>query len=333
MIHNGIFTISLDFELHWGGFEKWNIEEKKQYFLNTRKLIPTLLKVFETSGIHTTWATVGLLMHESKPELELNLPDQKPSYLNTELSPYQFIVEHLGENEMEDPYHYAHSIINQIVKTQGQELSSHSFAHYYCNEPGQTPAQFDADAKAWNRAGEKYDVKASSLVFPRNQFNEHYLKICNQNGIRIVRTNPKDWWWEINSTQNESKWKRLNRGLDAYFDVGGKTSYKLEEVKSEEGVWLLPASRLLRPYNPREFFLNDLKINKIKKEMTLAAKNNECYHLWWHPHNFGNFPKENMDGLVKVLNHYHFLNKKYGMISLNMQEMADLLSSKQNIKN
>ena len=43
---NGIFTISLDFELHWGGFEKWPIEEYRQYFLNTRKVIPEMLKLF-----------------------------------------------------------------------------------------------------------------------------------------------------------------------------------------------------------------------------------------------------------------------------------------------
>ena len=233
----------------------------------------------------------------------------------------------MGRNEIEDPLHFADSLVRKIISTPHQELGSHSFAHYYCNESGQNPEQFNEDALSWNKAASSFDVKAKSLVFPRNQFNKDYLKICFANNIRIVRTNPSVWWWDIKSTQNESKWKRLNRGLDAYISLGIRTSYPLTKIISEEGVYLLSASRLLRPYNPKEFFLNNLKIERIKKEMFEAAINNECYHLWWHPHNFGNFSKENMNGLISILNHYQYLNKEYGMISLNMQEIADLLSS------
>lgn len=325
---NSIFTISLDFELHWGGFEKWNLDKYRKYFENTRVIISEILKAFEISHVHGTWATVGLLMHQNRSEHEYSFPAIKPTYANNSLSAYKYIENNgLENNEESDPYHFADSIVRLILNTPYQELGSHSFAHYYCNEKGQTPDQFAADAMAWNRAGEKYAINAKSLVFPRNQFNSQYLKKCSENGIKIVRTNPNNWWWEINSTQNESKWKRLNRGLDAYLNIGGKTSYKLENVKKEENVWLLPASRLLRSYNPKELFLNNLKLKRIKSEMTTAARNHECYHLWWHPHNFGNYPKENMDGLVEILNHYQVLHKEYGMISLNMLEIADLLSS------
>jgi hypothetical protein len=71
------------------------------------------------------------------------------------------------------------------------------------------------------------------------------------------------------------------------------------------------ASRLLLPYSANKF-LNDLKLKRIKSEMTSAAKNNEIYHLWWHPHNFGNNPDENLSVLKKILQHYKFCNAKYG---------------------
>lgn len=322
----GIFTISLDFELHWGGFEKWDIARKRQDFLNTRKMIPVLLQAFEATDVHVSWATVGLLMHKNRQELMRSVPPEKPAYEDGHLSAYRFIEKgFLGENEDDDPCHYADSLVRTILKTRYQELASHSFAHYYCNEPGQTPLQFDADAKAWNKAAQHYGICSTSLVFPRNQFNATYLKKCRENGIRVVRTNPKNWWWRINSTQNESKWKRLNRGLDAYLNTGGKTSYSLQDVEAEQGIWLLPASRLLRPYHPKELFLDDLKVSRIKKEMTVAARRRECYHLWWHPHNFGHHPKQNIDALIELLNHYTLLKKKYDMRSLNMREMADVL--------
>ena len=325
---NSTFTISLDFELHWGGFEKWPLDDaKKQYFLNTRKLIPQLLDLFELHEVHASWATVGLLMHETQQQIETNSPELKPTYAQKELSAYDFIQNSgIGENEKEDPFHYADSLIQELVKRKGQELSSHSFAHYYCNEVGQSTEQFNADSKAIQKAAWKYGKQLKSLVFPRNQFNADYLKVCKVNGIEIIRSNPVDWWWNTaDGALNESKWKRLNRGLDAYFNIGGKTSYGIETINKQEGVYLLPASRLLRPYNPKESFLNQKKISRIKKEMTVAAQNGEFYHLWWHPHNFGNHSEQNMKGLKEILSHFSFLQKEYGMESLNMEEIAEKL--------
>lgn len=322
------FTISLDFELHWGGFEKWRLERYRDYFLKTREVIPRILNLFEQHQVHATWATVGLLLHKNREELHSTFPKEKPTYHQIVLSASNYISQNqVGDNETDDPFHYAPSLIQEILITEGQELASHSYGHYYCNEPGQTPQQFRADALAWNRAAESYGFKASSLVFPRNQFNKDYLRICNKVGIDIIRTNPLDWWWNIQSIENESLWKRFNRGLDAYFNVGGKTSFRLSSVEKSEGVWMLPASRLLRPYNPKELFLNIKKIRRIKAEMTIAAKAQECYHLWWHPHNFGDYPQQNLDGLSEILNHYTFLNKEYGMQSLNMKEIASILNN------
>lgn len=327
MKHSGILTVSLDFELHWGGFEKWPLDDRYgEYFLNTRKSIPTVLSLFEQSGIHVTWATVGLLMHRTRDELLAHLPQKQPLYTLAELSAYHFMEQqHVGDSEQDDPFHYAGSLIEKIKAVSGQEIGTHTFSHYYCNEKGQTVEDFRDDLEAAKLAASSCGVGIKSLVFPRNQFNADYLKACAEAEIKIVRINPIDWWWQIDSTQQESKWKRLNRGLDAYFSIGGKTSYALNTVKEEHGVILLPASRLLRPYNPKELVLNRLKIQKIKKEMSAAAKNNEVYHLWWHPHNFGNYTQQNIDGLIEIANHFRKLHKEFGMVSMNMGEIADLL--------
>ena len=50
---------------------------------------------------------------------------------------------------------------------------------------------------------------------------------------------------------------------------------------------------------------------------------NEVYHLWWHPHNFGNYPVESMEGSVRILDGFKRCQTKYGMRSLNMGEIAD----------
>lgn len=336
-----VFTVSLDFELHWGGFEKWLFsgtdsetgsgnrrdETYEKYFNNTREVVPQMLALFEKYEVHVTWATVGMLFHESKEELLENAPDERPSYQIDELSAYKYIARQgIGENELDDPFHFAPSLIRQISATPFQELGTHTFAHYYCNEEGQTVEQFREDLRAAQRAAKKFGVVLRSLVFPRNQFNDDYLRVCYEEGIRAVRSNPLDWFWLIDSTQRESLWKRLNRGMDAYFAVGKKNTYELESIPVREGLPLcLPASRLLRPYRPKELFLNNLKIARIRSEMTRAAEQGEVYHLWWHPHNFGWYPEESMAGLKQILEHYAYCRKKYGMVSMNMGEMTDVI--------
>lgn len=331
----GIFVISLDFELHWGGFEKWRMDSYIEYFQNTRGVIPNMLDLFTEHEVHVTWATVGMLFHKNRTELLANAPVLKPKYRESKLSAYNYIdTIGIGEDEVNDPFHFAPTLIKQIINTPHQEIGSHTFAHYYCNEAGQTIDQFREDIQAAQRVAYTVGVKLKSLVFPRNQFNDQYLKVCFEEGIMAVRSNPLDWFWNIESTQGESVWKRLNRGLDAYFPIGKRNTYKLSAVQVREGYPVcIPASRLLRPYRPKEFFLNSFKIGRIKAEMTRAAKAGEVYHLWWHPHNFGNFPKQSLAGLHEILSHYKSLHKKGLMLSRNMGELEhELRINKENAK-
>lgn len=325
-----LFVISLDFELHWGGFEKWPLDHYRKYFSNTREVLPKMLEQFESSQVHTTWATVGMLFHESKDSLVRDAPFLKPSYDASDLSAYHFIQNQgIGISEEDDPYHFAASLVRKIVETPYQELASHTFSHYYCNEPGQTIQQFRADLEAAQRSAALVNSQLRSLVFPRNQFNEEYLRACYEAGFIAVRDNPRDWFWDIQSTQSESMWKRLNRGMDAYFPVGGKNTFSIDSLQFRTGLPVcIPASRLLRPYRPKELFLNKIKIGRIKNEMERAAQHGEIYHLWWHPHNFGHYPRESMEGLERILDHFAVCREKYGMQSFSMSELAGLVMMK-----
>lgn len=343
----GIFTISLDFELHWGGFEKWKLSDSgfqvpsqpasrnpqpgtyNQYFLNTRNVIPKMLALFERYQVHVTWASVGMLFHENRESLNRIIPPLKPTYQVKELSPYHYIdTVGIGTSECDDPFHYAGSLVKQILNTPNQELGSHTFGHYYCNEAGQTLEQFRADLKAAQQSAGLHGQQLKSLVFPRNQFNDAYLKVCFEEGFTSVRSNPLDWFWHIESTQREGAWKRLNRGLDAYFPVGKRNTYPLSSLEVKEGFPIsIPASRLLRPYRPQELFLNRFKLDRIKSEMARAARQQEVYHLWWHPHNFGHYPQQSLEALEEILKAYKTCVDQQGMVSMNMGEVSQAVYS------
>lgn len=315
----GKFVISLDFELHWGAAEKWDLKRKKDYFLTTRRSIPLVLSLFKKYNIHATWATVGFLFAKNKQQLLAFRPTEEPTYSNTELSYYNLLDNNeVGNDEDDDPYHYAYSLIELILKAPNQEIGTHTFAHFYCNEKGQDKNQFNADLQAAQAiAKANFNIELKSLVFPRNQFNSEYIDVAKQNGIKVIRSNPYVWFWKSNS-----KLARIARAFDTLMPISSTLTFKVKEFRNNE-VLLLPASRFLRPFRENEKFLQIMKLRRIKKEMYFAAKKNHVYHLWWHPHNFGYSLEENLLYLEDILSHYKQLNEKYNFCSSSMFEMYD----------
>jgi len=319
--NKGYLVISLDFELLWGVFDKVNHNDKKAYFENTRNVIPEILKLFSEYNIHCTWATVGMLFNSDFEEWVKNKASQVPDYVNSSLSAYRY--GELLKYELSSQSCFAKDLILQIKDTPNQEIGTHTYSHYYCLEDGQNLSSFKSDLEKSISIARAMDIELKSLVFPRNQFNESYLKVCHELGIENVRSNPTNWYWK--DTQNDSLINKVFRTGDAYLGSNNK-SYKLSDLDFAYGKPLSQkASRLLRPYSKNKF-LNDLKLNRIKSEMTYAAKNDEIYHLWWHPHNFGNNPLENISDLRNLLEHYKKCQKKYGFGSLTMSELHSFTS-------
>jgi len=314
--NKGYLVISLDFELLWGVFDKVNHKQKETYFDNTRKVIPEIINLFSEYNIHCTWATVGMLFNENFIEWETNKPNNLPNYKNTNLSAYNY--GELNKMELSSQSCFAKDLILQIKNSSNQELATHTYSHYYCLENGQDLLSFKADLEKSISLAAAMGIELKSLVFPRNQFNKAYLKICYDLGINNVRSNPTDWYWK--DTQSTSLKNKLFRTGDAYFGTMNK-SYSIGQLKKIEGSPLSQkASRLLRPYTSNSL-LNNLKLKRIKSEMTYAARNNQIYHLWWHPHNFGNNPIENIADLKNLLEHYRKCEEKYGFGSATMSEI------------
>lgn len=321
-MNKGKLIISLDFELHWGATEKGTLNLKKEYFDNTRLGIPKILALFEKFNIHASWATVGFLFAKNKKQLIDFCPSILPTYSNKKLLNYNLIHRNqIGWDEHDDPYHYAYSLISKIINTPNQELATHTFSHYYCNELGQEKNQFNADLEAaQNLSIENFDIKLRSIVFPRNQINFDYLSIACQNGINVVRSNPNVWFWK-----RKSNLTPLIRAVDTLFPISKSLSFDMTDLDVDD-VLLLPASRFLRPYSDKEKLIQKIKFHRIKQEMLYAARNNKVYHLWWHPHNFGKSLHKNLYYLESILKNYKKLEMEYGFESINMIEMYQMIS-------
>ncbi|UCS92004.1 polysaccharide deacetylase family protein [Echinicola marina] len=317
-MRNSIFTISLDFELHWGRFDKFPLAAEREYYQNARMAIPKILDLFADFGIEATWATVGMLFAESWDEWKDYLPEDFPNYDNIKLSAYEWAAKNMHEapNCL-----FAPDLITRIINSPGQEIGSHTFSHFYTQEKGQELSQFRADLKMAKKiAKDKFGLSLSSLVFPRNQYGPESIAICKEEGFEVYRGNPSDWFWK--SPEKSNLLKKVFRTGDTLYALGNRTSYPKEQIFDEaSGMINIPASRLLRPYRQPSIF-NHRRIQRITEEMTLAAKKGEVYHLWWHPHNFGTYTSDNLSFLKVILQHFKGLKEEYGMQSCNMLSLS-----------
>lgn len=321
----GILTISLDFELHWGRFDKYPVFGYERYYAQTREVIPRILDLFEKSNVQATWATVGSLMADNREEWEHYSPNMLPSYQSDRHSAYLWMK---NQRDLNGDVLFAPNLVKEISERPGQELGSHTYAHYYTCEKGQNQEQFRMDLRAAEKiAREKFGKSLKSLVFPRNQYDDTAVRIAGEEGFEYIRSNPSDWFWR--HTEDETVLKRIFRTGDTLVPVGRQTFYAFTAVDCSYPV-RLPASRLLRPYKG-DHILHRRRLSRIKDEMEEAAKSGKIYHLWWHPHNFGNFPMENLEGLRQVLVWFENLRLNYGIRSLHMEGTGREIKTVENL--
>lgn len=314
------FIISLDFELFWGMQDCISLEDYKDNVLGGRKAIPKLLELFKKYDIHCTWATVGFMFADSFNELKKYFPEDelRPHYFESQLSSYRCFSS-IGKDENEAPYFYAPSLIKKISELPYQEIACHTFSHFYCNEDGQRIEEFEADINAAVKLAKDKGYDLKTIVLPRNQCNKSYLKILNKFGFIGYRDEENDW---IHKKVKHKLLLRILRLLDVYIPLTGYGGYI---PKKKYSLIKMQGSRMFKPYFKYLSLFEKLKIRRIKKQMLHAAKNGLVFHLWWHPHNIGVKTEYHLERLEEIFEYYIVLKNKYGMESMNMAELAEIV--------
>ncbi|MBI1343030.1 MAG: polysaccharide deacetylase family protein [Terrimonas sp.] len=315
-MQKGVFTISLDFELFWGVRDHRSLADYGASISKVHEIIPRLLTLFEKYGVHCTWATVGFLFHENKAALLSAMPTLLPEYVKKEYDPYGYI----RENELAEEFHFAPDLIRSIAGCPGQEIATHTYSHFYTLEKNTDANQFRADIKMAKEVASQKGYSLQSIVFPRNQYGEEHIAICRELGVKVYRGNESSVVYKPLSRADEHLARRAIRLVDAYLNL---TGYHCHPFPGKEGIVNIPASRFLRPYHPRFKWLDHLKFKRIRKSLQYAAANGLIFHLWWHPHNFGNHTEENFQFLERILQVYKKLQDDRTMESLTLNEIYD----------
>jgi peptidoglycan/xylan/chitin deacetylase (PgdA/CDA1 family) len=337
----GALVVSLDFELHWGVRHTTPPDGPyRRNLLGVWEAVPKMLALFEEYDIAATWATVGFLFAKSRQEIEEFSPSVKPSYENHALYPYD---EPIGEDEADDPLHFAPSLIEAIRRSPRQELATHTFSHYFCLEPGQTREAFKADLDSALSIARENEVQIQSIVFPRNQHNLDYDDLLINAGIVCYRTRQLA---QTNSTTEVAEGTKLKPGLrpaakllaretrlkrrlrpvagvlDYYVDLSGSHTVSWDSIRQDNGLCNIRGSFPIAPYSPRWKRFEALRIRRIVECIKRAAVSKEIFHIWWHPHNFGINIDQNIDFLRGVLQAFSRYRDSHGMRSMSMTDVA-----------
>ena len=313
----GSFTISLDFELYWGMRDVVTLNKYRDNLLGVHTAIPKILELFREYEIHATWSIVGFVKYNNFDEIEI--PEILPSYLNSNLSPYSYIEKMRGTRDREIlKMHFAPNLIEEISNTPHQEIATHTYSHYYIDEPIIDPQAFESDIKMAIDVFAKDGYRLESLILPRNHTDKESLNVLKDTPIKRYRGNPSHWAYR-DGESNKTLPIRVYRLIDTYINLSGK--HLTLPIKSKNNLLEIKSSMFLRPYSNSLRYLEPIKLKRIKDAMSSAAKGDKNFHIWWHPHNFGVNLDKNLQNLTKILKHFLYLKREYKMESLNMREL------------
>ncbi|HLT37246.1 MAG TPA: polysaccharide deacetylase family protein, partial [Enhygromyxa sp.] len=255
----GALVVSLDFELYWGMRDVVTLDRYRANLEGSPAAIRRMLDVFEQREIHATWACVGLLFARDGDEARRFAPRLRPGYRARELSPFEAIDR--GEVDAAPRCYFAPEVIAAIQARPHQEIGTHTFSHYYCNELGQTAEQFDADLAAAVAIAEHSGVRLRSLVFPRNQQNLDYLPILARHGITSYRGLTAAWAFSHADSRLGTIVRRGARLADNYAPLCPVVPTAAADLRGDP--INIPGSRFLRPYHPKLRHLDPLRMHRM----------------------------------------------------------------------
>lgn len=309
------FVLSIDFELFWGLIDIKKINEYSENIKKVNEVIPMILKLLNKYQISCTWATVGSIM--------LNNYDDWISFIKKNSSGHYFLnnknkLDKIKENQV---LFFNPNLIKQILNEEGQEIGSHTFSHIILNEKKNNLHEFEDDLILNLKITKEQKIDLKSIVFPQNIFNKELLNIVEKHGIKSFRGNKKSFLYKNGDRISFGNFGRFLRFLDSSISISGNNIF-ISEINNK--LIDIKASMFLRNYQSlKKFNLINLHLERIQKQMYLAATSNKNFHLWFHPHNFGLNPSENIFLLTKIFEYFNILNKGYGMISKNMSNFSN----------
>lgn len=311
--NKGVFVISLDTELAWGSLDNLKeFQSRVKYFTKTRKMIDSLLNIFEKYRISGTWGVVGYLFEDGKLNIKEHIFNKKNPCLIDEEIDRKFSK--IGKNFLnDDELWFGKDIIKRILDCKvKQEIASHSYTHTVFND------FVDRKIIKWElfnaiKAANKNNIKFKSFIFPKNIIG--FLDELKEMNFSCYRS------YELNWYSNFPKFfKKICHIIDQSFSVAppvGLPSYK-------DGLVSIPTSMLYLSRNGfRRFVTIRSRVIKAQKGICNAIRQKKIFHIWLHPFNIATDPSGMLHGLEEIFKFLNLRRKKGEIEVMTMNEISN----------
>jgi len=278
MLHQGIFTISIDYEFGWGYPDFDLSEEEKERMRSEVAIVKRLIGLFERYRVPATWAVVGHLLDDNCPwRGEVPHPEY-PRPINTN-ERRDWFLPHPPRGEYDDPLWFdTNGLIAQIQRSHvGHEIGSHSYAHiiYGASDINETAVQADLDHVV--RIHKRYNLPLTSFVFPRN--GERFHNLVRRAGFQCFRGHEKHWHQYLPGP--------LARAGHLFEHIALPLVRTVHPYRHNSGLINVPGTMTLLSRNGLRKFIRPMFVSwKARRGLRKAAASGELFHLWFHPSNF-----------------------------------------------
>jgi hypothetical protein len=283
----GIFTLSIDTELAWGGFDRPDREARWAMEENSRAVIQRLLDLFARYDIAATWALVGHLFLDRCRRIDGHTHPEMPRPRHAWFTGDWYGLDPATDIER-SPLWYGTDIVRQLLEAEPrQEIASHSFAHIIFADPGCSAAAAEADLEACVDVAREWGLELRSFVYPRNRVgHQAALGRC---GFRCYRgADPVRY----------SRWPRPLRRLAHYMeDLLALPPPTVQPVRDGD-LWNIPGSLMLQGMDGvRALIPAACRTQRCMAGLRRAVERRDLFHLWFHPANLA----IRMDRMIEAL--------------------------------
>ena len=319
-LNQGIFTISLDFELIWGTLDLFGPDGFRKACEIERGLIGRLLDLFAEFEVSATWCILGHLFLDS---CHADGGCKHPEIVRPEHHwfPQDWFVHDPCGNEQSDPLFYGRSLVEKICACPvPQEIGCHSFSHVIFGDNGCSRETARSELAACIRLAKEQGIELRSFAFPRNQVG--HLEVLKEFGFLCYR-GPEPVWHEARRLPDVVK--RLARLWEV---LTVATPPTVVPRKSAHGLWDIPGSMIYFPMHGfRKHLPVSWRIRRAIKGLDDAARRKRVFHLWFHPTNLADQEEQMFLGLRKILEHARCLRDQGRLAILSMTPIVELHES------
>jgi len=272
----GYFLFSLDTELAWGYYDRFNPADFSPDGRRERQSLRVLLDIFREYRIRATMGVVGHLFYE-KCEKCAVCPVRSWD------GPTASYCRIYGSGSR---LWYGPDVIG-MIRDEGDrhEIAFHGFTHRPFDETKMSREEARIEIEEWLKLADREGIRPVSAIFPRNRVG--YLDLFREYGFTCYRGS------ELTSDSYAlplvgRAMKRYHRYLSSFVPGPG---FDLHEPQ-DGGLMNLPSSQHLFGYPSavsrwvNALNLDKLSIRSVRKGIQKAAEARRVFHLWAHPNDF-----------------------------------------------